>query len=84
MAIPDPGEPLLLSQYGERYTRCALYQVIVRLGRRAGITSIKINPHSIRYLGNPVARGQGVDQETPAKLLNHVAPMRGRFSSMTT
>ena len=49
MAIPDPGEPLLLSQYGERYTRCAVYQVIMRLNRRAGITSIKVNPHSIRY-----------------------------------
>jgi site-specific recombinase XerD len=69
--LPSPSEPLLTNQAGERYTRSALYQVIVRLGRAAGVTRIKVNPHAIRHLWNLTAREQGVDQLTRSRLLNH-------------
>ncbi len=69
--LPSPSEPLLTNRAGERYTRSALYQVIVRLGRDAGITRIVVNPHSVRHLWNLAAREQGIDQLTRARLLNH-------------
>jgi site-specific recombinase XerD len=69
--LPGPSEPLLTNQAGERFLRSTLYQVIVRLGRAAGITRVKVNPHAIRHLWNLTAREQGVDQVIRAKLLNH-------------
>ena len=68
--LPSPLEPLLTNQAAERYTRGALYQAMLRLGRAAGITR-KVNLHSVRHLYNTTARDLGIDRETRARLLNH-------------
>lgn len=70
--LPDAQEPLLLNQEGKRYTRNTLSEMIVRLGRRAGITRVPVRPHTIRHTYNVVARSAGIDAPTRSKLLNHV------------
>jgi integrase len=74
--LPGPAEPLLTNQSSRRYERSALYQAVLRWGRAAGITRIRTNPHAIRHLWNLVAREEGIDQVTRARLLNH-APAKG-------
>jgi len=69
--LPGPDEPLLTNQRGERYGRSALYQAVLRWGAAAGITRTLTNPHAIRHLWNFLAREEGIDQVTRARLLNH-------------
>ncbi|HUM18357.1 MAG TPA: tyrosine-type recombinase/integrase, partial [Candidatus Nitrosotalea sp.] len=59
------------NQRGERYGRSALYQAVLRWGAAAGITRTLTNPHAIRHLWNFLAREEGIDQVTRARLLNH-------------
>ena len=57
--IPSADEPLLLNQAGERYTRSALYRVFERLGKRAGVTRIVVNPTPSATCGTPWLGGKG-------------------------
>jgi integrase len=68
---PGPTEPLLLNSQRRRWDRKPLSNLMARIGKRAGITRIRVSAHKIRHTANVVARRGGVDQLTRSVMLNH-------------
>jgi site-specific recombinase XerD len=70
--VPAGAEPLLVNGAGQRWVRSALTEMIARLGRRAGITRVRVGPHMIRHTFNVVAdQVAGLSVTVRAALLNH-------------
>jgi integrase/recombinase XerD len=72
--MPDPGEPLLVTSHGKRWTRAGITEAIRRLAERAGIRRIVVRPHVLRHTANVIARSAGLDPYVRSKLLNHRSP----------
>jgi site-specific recombinase XerD len=45
----DPEAPVFISRYGKPLNRLALYRVIDKLGTEAGITDVRVSPHTFRH-----------------------------------
>lgn len=71
--MPDPGEPLLIREDGQRYTGSTLHGLITGIARRAGVTRFPMGPHSIRHLVANMGKGR-VDALTRSRLLGHSSP----------
>jgi site-specific recombinase XerD len=70
--LPSGKEPLFVNSRRERWGNSALYEMIRRLASRAGVTRVKIGPHSIRHTFNTIGRIEAkLDVNTRAALLNH-------------
>jgi site-specific recombinase XerD len=72
--IPAAPEPLLVAPGGRRWTRSGLSNSIARLGVRAGITSFRVGPHSIRHTWNQVGRQGGIDRFVRSQWLLQTEP----------
>ena len=72
--LPEPGEPLLVTSHGRRWTRAGLTEMIRRLGEKAGITRLPVRPHILRHTANVIARSAGLDPFVRSKLLHHRSP----------
>jgi site-specific recombinase XerD len=66
-----PKDPIIVNREGRRYTRTTLSEMVMRMGKKAGIDRMNVRPHAIRHTYNVLARQAGVDVATRAKLLNH-------------
>jgi site-specific recombinase XerD len=70
--LPGGKEPLLVNAEGRKWTRTAAQQMLVRLGKRAGITRVRVTPHKLRHTYNVIAdQGAGLSVTVRAALLNH-------------
>lgn len=65
------GDPLLVNEKGERYTRTTLSEAVLRLAKRAGITRILVRAHVLRHSVATLASATGADVPTIAAMLNH-------------
>jgi integrase len=68
---PGPAEPLLLNGHRRRWDRKPLSNMMARIGKRAGITRIRVSAHKLRHTANVVARRGNVDPYMRSVLLNH-------------
>jgi integrase/recombinase XerC len=70
--VPAGHEPLLVNSEGQRWRRSSLTEMIARLGRKAGITRVRVGPHMLaRHTNNVIGQRAGLDVLTRAGLLNH-------------
>ncbi len=69
--MPDPGEPLLLGSDGKRLNRSALAQMLISIGRAAGIRRFAVRPHTIRHTVEIIRRRAKIDPTVRSKLLAH-------------
>lgn len=73
----EPECPLLLNSLNARWTPTALSNMVVLIGRHAGITRLPMSPHKLRHSKNVrdrIARGEGgekIDSVTRARLNTH-------------
>ncbi|HTE65834.1 MAG TPA: tyrosine-type recombinase/integrase [Candidatus Binatia bacterium] len=70
--LPAATSPLLVNGERQRWGRSVLSEMIARIGKRAGITRVRIHPHMIRHTYNVVAdQIAGLSVTVRAALLNH-------------
>lgn len=63
--------PLLVNSRGQRWTRTGLSQLMVRLGKRAGIARFPVSAHKLRHTGATIALDEGANLKAVSALLNH-------------
>ncbi len=66
-----PEEPLFQSERGERLTRSGLRQLIERIGKVAGIESVRCSPHTFRHTFAISFLREGGNQFTLMHILGH-------------
>lgn len=66
-------EPLVPGPDGGRWTRTALSQAMVRIGRRAGIGRFSVSAHKLRHTGATMALAAGANPMAVSRLLNHTS-----------
>lgn len=72
--MPGAGEPLLVRQDGRTaWTKSTLNYFVRSLGRRAGVTRLRMGPHKLRHLVANLGKGE-IDPLTRSRLLNHASP----------
>lgn len=67
----DRAAPLLVNSRGARWTRTGLSQLMVRLGRRAGLKRFPVSAHKLRHTGATIALNEGANLKAVSALLNH-------------
>jgi integrase len=70
----EPGDPILVNRSGERWNRSALSELMMRIGKAAGIDRLRVSAHKLRHTANVVARVSGIDAYTRSRLLGHSNP----------
>ncbi len=69
----DRAAPLLVNSRGQRWTRTGLSQLMVRLGKRAGVQRFQVSAHKLRHTAATVALHAGANPLAVSKLLNHTS-----------
>lgn len=69
-----PAAPILVTAGGQRHTRSSFASMMVRIGKRAGITRFDTTPHAFRHTANVIAKLAKIDPDTRSHLLNHADP----------
>lgn len=68
----EPTDPVFVNGAGAAYTRSALYELVARLARRAGITRLKVGPHLLaRHTPASLAAQGGASVPEIAAMLGH-------------
>ena len=71
--------PLLVTSTGARLDRHAVFRLVRRLARAAGISAwAKLSPHSLRHAFATTARAQGVPLEDVQDAMGHADPRTTR------
>ena len=82
LAGRDPGLPttaLFVTAAGTRIDRHAVFRLVRRLARRAGIASwARLSPHSLRHAFATTARSEGVPLEDVQDAMGHADPRTTR------
>jgi site-specific recombinase XerD len=80
-AVPVAGltGPLLVTATGRRWDRHAVFRLVRRLAREAGIaTWSRLSPHSLRHAFATTARAEGVALEDVQDAMGHADPRTTR------
>lgn len=71
-------DPILVTGEGKRHTRSSFASMMVRIGKRAGVTRLDATPHKFRHTANVIAKMAGLNPDTRSHLLNHADPRSQR------
>lgn len=72
--IDQPDAPMLVGASGQRLTRSAVSQAMLRLGKSAGITRLTLTAHTFRHTTNVIRRLAKIDAHTRSQMLGHSSP----------
>lgn len=79
VTVPELTGPLLVTATGARLDRHAVFRLVRRLARSAGITAWeKLSPHSLRHAFATTARAEGVPLEDVQDAMGHADPRTTR------
>ncbi|MEH1099896.1 tyrosine-type recombinase/integrase [Micromonospora sp. CPCC 205561] len=79
VAVPDLTGPLLVTATGARLDRHAVFRLVRRLARDAGIAAwARLSPHSLRHAFATTARAEGVPLEDVQDAMGHADPRTTR------
>lgn len=70
----DAALPLLANRKGERYTRQDLYNLVRKVGEQAGITRLRVGPHTLRHTINVIRDQGGVNDYERSRMLGQADP----------
>ncbi|MGW0435884.1 tyrosine-type recombinase/integrase [Micromonospora sp. NPDC003197] len=77
--VPELTGPLLVTAGGGRLDRHAVFRLVRRLARQAGIPAwAKLSPHSLRHAFATTARAEGVPLEDVQDAMGHADPRTTR------
>ena len=69
-----PDAPLLLDSKGRRLSRGGLSDLMVSIGKAAGITRFQVRAHTLRHTKNIIRRMAGLDPTMRSASLTHSSP----------
>jgi integrase len=73
--MPKADQPLFLDESGrQRYHRQAISSLVMRIGKKAGITRFEVTPHVIRHTLEGIRRRARIDGAVRSALLTHSNP----------
>jgi integrase/recombinase XerD len=79
VTVPELTGPLLVTATGARLDRHAVFRLVRRLARAAGIPAwAKLSPHSLRHAFATTARAEGVPLEDVQDAMGHADPRTTR------
>ncbi|MEU4483159.1 tyrosine-type recombinase/integrase [Micromonospora sp. NPDC023966] len=79
VAVPELTGPLLVTATGGRLDRHAVFRLVRRLARAAGIPAwARLSPHSLRHAFATTARAEGVPLEDVQDAMGHADPRTTR------
>ncbi|MEQ4303432.1 tyrosine-type recombinase/integrase [Plantactinospora sp. B6F1] len=79
LSVPELTGPLLVTATGARLDRNAVFRLVRRLARAAGIHAwARLSPHSLRHAFATTARAEGVSLEDVQDAMGHADPRTTR------
>lgn len=67
----EPEDPFFITQYGKKFDRRSIYDLVRQYGMKAGIKGVRCSPHTLRHTGAKRFILNGGDVFTLQKMLGH-------------